>query len=158
MSVEIERKFIVADPDWAVGAEVIDVDDIVQAYLCSERERSVRVRIRAKRATLTIKGETQAFSRPEFEYAIPLEDARQLLQLCGDLRLEKRRHRVRHGGRTWEVDVFDGRNAGLIIAEIELGSSDEDFERPTWIGREVSDEPAFLNANLVRRPYADWQR
>jgi adenylate cyclase len=158
MADEIERKFLVEQRDWQSHADVVATTDIDQGYLCVEKDRSIRVRIRNGAATLTIKGPTTGISRQEFEYEVSMEEARALLELCGDLRVSKRRYDVRYAGRDWEIDVFSGRNAGLVVAEIELQDADENFEKPPWIGREVSDDPRYYNSNLAQEPYCVWAR
>jgi adenylate cyclase len=153
MPTEIERKFLVRGNEWkdAPGTR------IVQGYLCRDRNHSVRVRIADARAFLTIKGATTGVARPEFEYAIPLEHAEQLLQLCEKPLISKLRHVVEHDGMRWEIDEFAGDNAGLVVAEIELEREDQPFARPPWLGREVSDDPRYYNSNLVANPYRVWR-
>lgn len=108
-------------------------------------------------ATLNVKTSTTSLTRHEFEYAIPVNDARDLLATsCQGVMIEKTRYCVEYGGKIWEVDVFEGANAGLIVAEIELDSEDEPFDRPPWLGREVSGDPRYLNTSLCRYPYAQW--
>ena len=154
MGTEIERKFLVADDRWRDGAEGIHFR---QGYLSTAEERNVRVRIRGDRALLTVKGRGEGLVRLEFEYEIPLADARQLLdELCERPLIEKVRYRVPFGGLTWEVDEFEGDNAGLIVAEVELEDEAQEIELPPWVGEEVSADPRYLNANLVRRPYGSW--
>jgi adenylate cyclase len=156
MGIEIERKFLV-DPAWTpAGPGTL----IRQGYLCSAKERLVRVRIAGPRGFITVKGPTaQTITRHEFEYEIPLADAVILLdQLCERPLLEKTRHHETIAGSTWEIDVFHGDNNGLIVAEIELEDPQQTFERPHWLGREVSDDPRYLNVNLVVSPFARWGR
>lgn len=155
MGTEIERKFLVNrtawHPDPARGTRYR------QGYLSSEPGSTVRVRIAGDRGFLTIKGATRGIERDEFEYPIPLADAEQLLDhLCPHPLIEKTRYRVPSDGLTWEVDVFEGENTGLIVAEIELPTSESSFTRPPWIGREVSDDPRYFNAALSRHPYSRW--
>jgi adenylate cyclase len=155
MATEIERKFLVDrtswQPDPATGTRYH------QGYLSSEPGSTVRVRIAGDGGFLTIKGMTRGIARSEFEYPIPLADARQLLsELCHHPLIEKIRYREPWDGLTWEVDVFEGENAGLIVAEIELPTPDWAFTRPPWIGREVSDDPRYFNAALSRNPYSRW--
>lgn len=154
MALEIERKFLLHHlPDLAdeSGAR------IVQGYLRADERASVRVRITDGQARLTVKGAQHGITRTEFEYDIPTEDARVLLDdlIVGD-RIEKRRFQVPFDGRTWELDVFEGVNAGLVVAEIELDSEQDEPTLPAWVGREVSDDPRFLNASLCRRPFSRW--
>lgn len=151
MAAEIERKFLVAG-ELPAGQET----DIVQAYLCLDPERTVRVRIESGSATLTIKGQAEGITRPEFEYPIPLDDAQELLLLALGKPVEKTRRRAQAGAHSWEIDTFHGANAGLVVAEIELQSESETFEKPAWLGREVSNDPRYLNAKLAQAPYSSW--
>ncbi|MEM9301171.1 MAG: CYTH domain-containing protein [Pseudomonadota bacterium] len=155
MAREIERKFLLASDEWRAEADA--GAGMRQGYLAAEAERSVRVRIVAGRATMTIKGAAEGLVRLEFEYAIPLADAAEMLDRLA-LRpcIEKTRFLVPCGGHVWEIDVFEGDNAGLIVAEIELNEPDEAFDRPSWLGDEVTDDPRYLNASLARHPYSCW--
>lgn len=154
MATEIERKFIVDPEKWHPDNAGIPV---VQGYLPVSGKTAVRVRISGPRAFLSIKGENRGPVRSEFEYPIPLSDARQMLiELCVQPFIEKTRHYVPHAGATWEVDVFSGENAGLIIAEIELVSEDQEITPPPWVKEEVTHDPRYYNANLVTNPYSRW--
>ena len=125
---------------------------------CFAVVRTVRVRIEGERAVITVKGKSTGASRGEWEYEIPVADATELLDgLCEQPQVEKIRHRIEHAGHTWEVDEFLGLNAGLVVAEIELDAEDEAFEKPDWIGHEVTGEKRYYNSNLIRQPYAQWQ-
>lgn len=154
MGIEIERKFLLAGDAWrGLGQAVL----LRQGYLSSARERVVRVRIEGEQAMLTIKGANVGASRGEWEYPIPLADAVELLDgLCEQPLIEKYRHRIEHAGMVWEVDEFLGANAGLIVAEIELASEDQPFEKPEWIGADVSGDARYYNANLIRHPFSQW--
>jgi adenylate cyclase len=153
MAKEIERKFRV-DPAWQPPGQGTPFE---QGYLSSVADRTVRVRIAGDAAKLTIKGKTTGVSRSEFEYAIPVDDARAMLdELCEQPVIKKRRHVVEHAGKTWEVDVFGGENQGLVIAELELASEDEAFEKPPWVKDEVSDDPRYYNSNLAKKPFTRW--
>lgn len=153
MAVEIERKFLVINDEWrALGQPVV----YRQGYLLAEPHRTVRVRVAGDRAYLTFKGATAGVSRQEFEYPIPLEEAETLLGWCDRPLIEKTRTAITLGDLTWEVDEFMGDNAGLILAEVELPDAGYAFERPEWIGKEVSDDPRYFNANLIRHPYGQW--
>ncbi|APA71182.1 CYTH domain-containing protein [Janthinobacterium sp. 1_2014MBL_MicDiv] len=154
MGIEIERKFLLAGDAWrGLGQPVL----LRQGYLSSARERVVRVRIEGEQAMLTIKGANVGASRGEWEYPIPLADAIELLDgLCEQPLIEKYRHRIEHAGMVWEVDEFLGANAGLVVAEIELASEDQPFEKPDWIGAEVSGDARYYNANLIRHPFSQW--
>ena len=155
MATEIERKFLLCNDHWRGAADAGQV--MRQGYLIGAERASVRVRISGERADLNIKGMTLGIERQEYEYAIPLAEAEEMLDsLCERPLIEKTRYHVRHGEHTWEIDVFSGDNAGLVVAEIELGSADEDFARPDWLGKEVSDDPRYYNVCLVSHPYKDW--
>lgn len=157
MACEIERKFLVADPAWRDHANPASATAIEQAYLCAGDETSVRVRIAGDVATLTVKGATVGYTRAEYEYAIPLDDARGMLRLCTGFAISKRRYLVTFGDREWVIDEFTGENAGLVVAEIELDDEADVFARPDWLREEVSDRPEYFNANLARRPYTRWR-
>ena len=152
MGTEIERKFLVTDQDWQSHPSTY----FSQGYLNRDKNRTVRVRIAGQNAWLTIKGESLGPTRPEFEYAIPAQDATQLLKLCDQPLIEKNRFVVSYEGLNWEVDQFLGANQGLVVAEIELSSADQTFKLPPWIGREVTDEPKYFNSNLSKHPYSRW--
>ena len=154
MGIEIERKFLLVGDAWrGLGEPVL----LRQGYLSSQRERVVRVRIEGGAAMLTIKGVSVGASRGEWEYPIPLADAEQLLDgLCERPLIEKYRRRIEFAGNVWEVDEFLGANDGLVVAEIELASEDQAFERPDWVGDEVTDDARYFNANLIRKPFSLW--
>jgi adenylate cyclase len=161
MPLEIERKFLVTSDAWRAWAR--EVVPMAQAYLNDQaaidsgaQRTSVRVRIAGERAFLNIKSRELGHTRQEFDYPVPLEDARALLALCVGGLVEKRRHLVEHAGHLWEVDEFLGDNAGLVVAEIELAHADEPFERPAWLGAEVTDEPRYYNLALASHPYSRW--
>jgi adenylate cyclase len=155
MGVEIERKFLLASDGWkGLGQPTL----MRQGYLVADPVRTVRVRIEGERAVITIKSKSTGASRGEWEYEIPVPDAAELLdRLCEQPLVEKVRHRIDHAGHTWEVDEFQGENAGLVVAEVELGSEDEAFDKPDWIGREVTGDPRYYNSSLVRLPYSKWK-
>jgi adenylate cyclase len=152
---EIERKFLVDLQRWRPAGPGVAFR---QGYLSSHPERTVRVRISGGAGKLTIKGLTSGVSRLELEYAIPLADAEQLLALCERPLIDKVRHTEQHEGKAWEIDVFGGDNEGLVIAELELGSEDEPFTTPPWAIEEVSHDPRYYNASLVKAPYRTWRR
>ena len=154
MAQEIERKYLVTGSVWrATGAGVL----IKQGYLVADKDRQVRVRVRQSQAFLTVKSKPVGITRSEFEYSIPLEDGNEMLQhLCIKPILEKTRYSVIHANALWEVDEFHGDNKGLLIAEIELSSDAEQIVLPDWIGKEVSTDSRYSNANLVRVPYCRW--
>jgi CYTH domain-containing protein len=154
MGMEIERKFLLKNDDWKKGAEGVTYR---QGYLSTVKERTVRVRTIAEKGFLTIKGMTTGMTRSEFEYDIPLEDADYMLDaLCEKPLIEKKRFKIALKGLTWEIDEFFGENEGLVLAEVELESEDQDIEIPSWIGKEVTGDPRYFNANLVRHPYSTW--
>ena len=153
MATEIERKFLV-EGDFL--SEATSKTRIVQGYICSEKGRTVRVRIRDDKGYLTVKGaaSSSGLSRYEFEREVPLEDAEQMLRLCEQESINKERYLVPYKGHTWEVDVFHGHNEGLILAEIELSREDEPFERPSWLGKEVTGDRRFYNSMLMQMPFS----
>lgn len=154
MGTEIERKFLVQGDGWRGGGGLT----YRQGYLSTAPERTVRVRTAGDKGYLTIKGAGQGASRLEFEYEIPLEEAGQLLEkLCHKPLIEKKRYNVQYGGFTWEVDEFFGENEGLVLAEIELLHEDQAFDRPDWLGREVTGDPRYYNASLAHYPYSRWK-
>lgn len=157
MHTEIERKFRVTGT--AFTGEAYSAQRIVQGYICSAPGRTVRVRIRGEKGYLTIKGpsDEKGLSRYEFEQEIPLPDAEQLLTLCEPGVIDKTRYLVRAGRHVFEVDVFRGENEGLVIAEVELGAEDEPFERPAWLGEEVSGDRRYYNSMLAKHPYTTWK-
>ena len=165
MAIEIERKFLVTGDGWRAAAhEVVpmtqgylnDIAAMDEAAAGPSMKASVRVRIAGERAWLNLKSRELGHTRQEFEYALPVDEARELLALCVGGLVEKNRHLVRVGAHLWEVDDFLGDNAGLVVAEVELGSADEAFERPGWIGAEATDCPRYYNLALAARPYALW--
>jgi len=127
-----------------------------QGYLNSAKERNVRVRTMEDKAYLTIKGIAIGASRMEFEYEIPLQDADELLEICEKPLIEKTRYKVQEGGFVWEVDEFFRENQGLIVAEVELESEDQEFPKPDWVREEVTEDPRYFNSNLIKNPYANW--
>ena len=152
MGIEIERKFLVVGDAWRAAPGV----PYAQGYLNRDKQRTVRVRVVRDQAWLTIKGANVGATRAEFEYAIPVADAEQLLALCDGPLVRKLRRVVVHEGSTWEVDEFQGDNAGLVVAEIELPSEDAPFERPDWLGAEVTHDPRYFNSSLATAPYCTW--
>jgi CYTH domain-containing protein len=154
MAIEIERKFLVKNDDWRkLGKGEL----YRQGYLSTDSERTVRVRTVGKKGLLTIKGITQNIRREEFEYEISFEDAKRMLDvLCLRPIIEKTRYKIHDKDLVWEVDEFRGENEGLIIAEVELKDDHQQIINPGWIGEEVSNDPAYFNANLVKHPYSKW--
>ena len=153
MGIEIERKFLVSDDGWRQGAGVA----YAQGYLNRDPARTVRVRIAGDKAYVTVKGVSKGATRAEFEYGIPVADAAQLLELSDGPVVKKVRRVVEHEGSRWEVDEFEGDNAGLVVAEIEFASEDQAFAKPAWLGREVTDDPRYYNSNLAAHPYSQWR-
>ena len=154
MGAEIERKFLVDLTKWKPRGEGTL---FIQGYLSSAKERTVRIRREGDKAVITVKGPTRGVTRAEYEYAIPPDDADEMLrELCEQPVIEKRRHVEEHAGHTWEVDVFAGENEGLVVAEVELQSEDEALELPAWVIREVSDDARYYNSNLIAAPYSTW--
>lgn len=161
MGIEIERKFLVAGDGWRAAAHA--VIPMAQGYINDQaamdsgaQKASVRVRIQGDAAYLNLKSRELGHTRQEFDYPVPVEDARALLALCVGGLIDKRRHLVNHGGLLWEVDEFLGDNAGLVVAEVELTSADQTFDKPEWAGTEVTDELRYYNLALASRPYAQW--
>ena len=154
MALEIERKFLLASDAWR--AQVSRSTRIAQGYLNTDIERTVRVRTKGEAAFLTIKGKNAGISRTEFEYAIPVADALELLKLCPNV-LDKTRHLVEVDGHTFEVDEFHGDNAGLIVAELELASLDAAYPQPEWLGLEVSGDARYYNSALSTTPFSAWK-
>ncbi len=153
-NLEIERKFLVIGDDWRAGASS---HVIRQGYILTSETTSLRVRLLDDKGFLTVKSDLRELTRHEFEYEIPVEDAVTLLdRICPSPKIEKVRHIVEFGGMTWEIDEFTGLNSGLIVAELELTAPDQGYDRPLWIGPEVSAEPQFLNAQLVNKPFCEW--
>jgi CYTH domain-containing protein len=153
MGTEIERKFLVRGTAW----KTVPGTRYRQGYLSTVKERVVRVRTIDGKGFLTVKGITRGATRLEFEYQIPAADATEMLDaLCERPLIEKTRYRVPYGGLIWEVDEFFGENAGLVVAEVELASEDQAFERPDWVGEEVTGDPRYFNSNLINRPYTRW--
>jgi len=153
MGIEIERKFLVVGDDWRQAPAV----PYAQGYLNRDKQRTVRVRVAKDKAWLTVKGASHGATRAEFEYAIPVADAEQLLALCDGPLVRKLRRVVEHAGATWEIDEFQGDNAGLVVAEIELASEDEAFEAPQWLGAEVTHDARYFNSNLAAAPFSTWK-
>ena len=150
MGIEIERKYTVNEHVQEFIKTLSDGEEICQGYLNAAPERTVRVRIKGRKAYLTIKGKNEGISRLEFEYEIPLEDARQLLLICEPYCIEKIRYTFSLDNLIWELDVFKGRLEGLIIAEIELNDENEVIKLPDWIEKEVSHDPRYYNSNLAK--------
>lgn len=156
MALEIERKFLIKGDAWRHA-----VDHSVrmrQGYLANTERGSIRARETGDRGFLNLKSMTLGVNRSEFDYEIPVAEAREILDsLCMRPLIEKVRYYVPYGGHTWEIDVFEGENEGLIVAELELAAVDEPFDIPPWLGDEVSDDPRYYNVSLIEYPYKRWR-
>ena len=151
---EIEYKFLVTSDEWKKNAEGVDYK---QGYLSTDNKRTVRVRLEGNVPKLTIKGEKAGPAGKEFEYDIPYEDAVYLLEnLCLKPLVEKRRFKVEYEDFTWDIDEFLGQNEGLVLAEIELQDINQKFNKPVWVGKNVTDDPKYKNSNLVKNPFKNW--
>lgn len=154
MGIEIERKFLLSSDAWRAGAKGTMYR---QGYLNSAKERTVRIRTVGDKAFLTIKGVTVGATRAEYEYPIPFDECNAMLDTLAEKPLiEKKRYRISHGGLTWEIDEFFGDNRGLVVAEVELRSEGQAFDRPDWVGEEVTRDPRYFNSNLIKHPYTRW--
>jgi adenylate cyclase len=154
MGTEIERKFLLKNDAWR---SLAGGTRYRQGYLNRSKECTVRVRTKNRSGYLTIKGPEKGITRIEYEYVIPESDAISMLEdLCEKPIIEKKRHKIDAAGLVWEVDEFLGENTGLIVAEVELESEDQCFEKPEWIGDEVTGDPRYYNASLVTHPYVNW--
>jgi CYTH domain-containing protein len=155
MGLEIERKFRVTGTGYRLAKKQMRIE---QGFLNDDLNRMVRIRKIDDAALLTIKGPVQNNVRLEFEYPVPLEDAEEMLRLlCIPPLLQKTRYYFEYSGQLWEVDEFDGENKGLVIAEVELSDSQEAIKLPEWIGEEVTDDPRYYNANLIKNPFQKWR-
>ena len=156
MAQEIERKFLVSGE---FKSQAFAQDRIIQGYICSDRGRTVRVRIRDNRGYLTIKGASNASgtSRYEWERELPLPEAEELMKLCVPGIIDKTRYLVRSGKHIFEIDEFYGDNDGLVVAEVELTSEDEAFNKPSFIGEEVTGDRRYYNSQLMKKPYKNWR-
>ena len=153
MGVEIERKYLLANVDWRTQGTIVKMR---QGYISRTSQGNVRVRIADTTGYITIKGSTKGISRLEYEYEIPLKDAEELLtNLCEKPLIEKNRHLIKQGNQTWEVDEFFGENLGLVVAEIELQSEDEEIDKPDWLGQEVTGIKKYYNASLISDPFCN---
>ena len=148
--MEIERKFLVNKAKWELVNKPAP-NRIVQAYLVRTPEKTIRIRVKGEKGFLTIKGPTVGISRSEFEYEIPLNEANELIEQFADKVIEKYRYEITVGNHLWEVDEFHGKLEGLMIAEIELTSEEETFEKPDWVTEDVSLDQQYFNSNLVER-------
>lgn len=155
MPTEIERKFLVNSDNWR--GSVSKQKTITQGYLANTDRGSIRIRVTDDSASLNIKSMTLGVRRSEYDYPVPLTEAREILDtLCMQPLIEKTRYYIEQENHTWEIDVFTGANSGLVVAEIELSDTEEEFSRPDWLGPEISDEPRYYNVCLVEKPYSSW--
>jgi len=155
MALEIERKFLINHEKWNTLLKP-EGKLYRQGYLLSDDQKTIRIRLSDANAFITIKGNTTGITRNEFEYSIPKDDAKQLLDSFAASEVSKTRYEIYYKNKLWEVDVFHGSNEGLIVAEIELKSEDEDFELPEWVTEEVTDDARYYNSNLSLRPFNQW--
>lgn len=151
--LEIERKFLVDRNKWKPSGKG---EKIIQGYLSTDKERVVRIRIKRDKAWLTIKGKTQGIVRSEFEYEVPVQEAYEIMKMSLDNPIEKTRYKERIGELIWEIDVFEGINQGLCLAEVELDDENQPIEIPGWITEEVSNDIRYFNAWLSQHPYTTW--
>jgi adenylate cyclase len=155
MAVEIERKFLVDLEKWR-KVKKPGGTNYRQGYVLNDSQRTIRIRVTDKQGYITLKGVTKGITRKEFEYKIPKVDGDELLEIFAASEVEKIRYRIRFSGKLWEVDEFLGKNAGLVVAEIELKDENEQFEKPDWVTGEVSNDQRYYNSNLSTRPYKNW--
>ena len=163
MGTEIERKYLVKKAEWRSHLQQMQKkfskigEKYCQGYISTNNETTVRLRIVGNKGYLTIKGKTKGYTRSEFEYSIPVEDAKQMLEtLCSKPLIKKIRYKIKQDNFIWEVDEFLGENKGLIVAEVELESEEQKIELPDWIDREVNDKKYF-NYSLIKYPYSQWK-
>ena len=154
MAIEIERKFLIKEKPFSIAKRSLKIN---QGYIINEKSKVIRVREKGDDYFLTIKGNNIGISRLEYDFPISKEDAKELIfHFCKTTLIEKTRHYIEHEEHTWEVDEFHGKNNGLIVAEIELESEDEKFEKPDWVGEEVTQDDRYYNMNLAIHPYTSW--
>jgi len=155
MPIEIERKFLLKNNDWR--EQVTSSFRIRQGYMGEIDKASVRIRVQGKKANINIKSATLSMRRMEYEYEIPLDEALEMLdQLCKQPQVDKTRYIVEQGKFKWEIDEFYAENEGLLVAEIELDDEKEAFDKPKWLGEEVTEDPRYYNVNLIEKPYKEW--
>ena len=154
MKKEIERKFLVSNSSYQ---NLGDYEYCIQGYIPSTNSPAVRVRMIGKQSLLTMKSDINGITRLEYEYQIPNQDAKELLELfCKDSIVEKNRYLITYKSTVWEVDEFLGNNKGLVVAEVELKSEDQQYDSPNWIGKEISTDKKYYNYNLAHHPYKSW--
>ena len=155
MGVEIEKKFLVDHDQWDKVNKPAGTH-YRQGYLLSNEKQTIRVRVSETKGYINMKSAMSSLSRKEFEYEIPLEDGLEILDLFAKNGTEKVRYRIPYAGKTWEVDVFRGDNAGLIVAELEMESEDEQIDLPDWVTKEVTDDDRYANSSLAKHPFREW--
>ena len=154
MAIETERKFLLKHLPSSLP---VAGTPIRQGYMVNKKDRVVRVRLSGSKAFLTVKGRTFNGSRKEYDYPVPQKDAVEMLSIfCQKPLIEKTRYQIEFEGFEWVIDLFSGDNKGLVVAEIELDSIDQPFEKPDWIGSEVTHDPRYFNSNLIKNPYCSW--
>ncbi|MBU8910275.1 MAG: CYTH domain-containing protein [Desulfobacterales bacterium] len=154
MAIETERKFLLR---YLPSSLLVNSTLIRQGYMTNKKDKVIRIRLTGDSAFLTVKGATRNASRKEYEYPIPQQDAKEMLQLfCKKPLIEKTRYQIEFKGFEWVIDQFSGDNQGLVVAEIELDSIDQPFEKPDWIGKEVTHDLRYFNSNLIETPYSTW--
>jgi len=156
MPREIERKFLI---DESLIGELKDGETIKQGYFPTLNKTVIRARLKGNKGYITIKGQKVGISRPEYEYEIPFKDAQEIIEkLCESLVIEKTRYKIKHANHIWEIDVFEGDNKGLIVAEVEMKDENEKVQLPNWTTNEVTDDFRYSNSNLVKYPYRFWEK
>lgn len=156
MGIEIERKFLVDKEKWSRVLKP-EAETIKQKYLVTDKEKTIRIRIKGEKGFITLKGKKKGLRRSEFEYEIPVKDAVSMMASFGGGMISKTRYKIKHEGKLWEVDEFHEDNEGLIVAEIELQTESETFLSPAWLGKEVSHDSRYYNSNLTIKPYNRWR-
>jgi adenylate cyclase len=153
--VEIERKYLVDTKKWTPSGEGAKIK---QGYLMADNQKNVRVRIKGDKAYLTIKGQPEGIKRTELEYEIPVKDAEVMLKMIDGFLIEKTRYKEKVGDYTWEIDVFEGQNEGLVLAEVELENENDSPKLPEWVTEEVSENEKYFNYYLAQHPFSKWKR
>ena len=153
--IEIERKFLISEKKWKPSGEG---EKIIQGYLSVDPDRVVRVRVSDEKSFLTIKGKTVGIKRTELEYEIAKDEGELLIKMCLNYPIEKTRYKEKTGELIWEIDVFEGLNQGLIMAEVELDNENQEIQIPEWVEREVSGEKRFYNSYISSNPFSTWEK
>lgn len=158
MGIEIERKFLLLNEEWKNCIGFLGGQRIVQGYLNKDKNRTVRVRTKGVCGYITVKGVTTGATRAEYEYEIPSKDAIEMLKMCDGNLIEKTRYTKFHNNDIWEIDVFEGKNEGLVVAEVELESEKKKLVLPEWIGEEVTYQPKYFNSSISNHPFKSWSK